>query len=346
MIKYIKIDKNSRKPKYLQIVDSIINNISWGNFGIDSKMPSINSLSEEFYLSRDTVEKAYKILKDRKILVAVRGKGYYISKTTLVTKTNVLFLVNKLSSYKMKVYNSFNERIGVNTVTDLQIYHCEESLFLNLLEKYNSSYDYIVLMLHFKADDFRHITASQKVIKAINKIPSQKLVLLDNDNVRLDQNIIEVYQDFENDIYNALTEGLEKIKNYRKIVLVYPEKSVYPYPKRIVNGFKKFCVNNNLDYEVIDFVFDEILIKKGDLFITIGEDDLVNLIRKIREDEFELGKEIGVLSYNDTQLKDLLGISVISTDMKSMGVTAARMILEGKKGKVKNPFKFIDRKSI
>ncbi len=61
IIKHIKIDENSRIPKYKQIVDSIIHNISTGQFKIDDKVPSINTFSKEFYLSRDTVEKAYNI---------------------------------------------------------------------------------------------------------------------------------------------------------------------------------------------------------------------------------------------------------------------------------------------
>jgi DNA-binding transcriptional regulator YhcF (GntR family) len=346
MIKYIEIDEDSRKPKYLQIVDAVTNNISLGNFEMDAKMPSINSLSEAFYLSRDTVEKAYKILKDRKIIVSVRGKGYYISKTKLISKTNILFLVNKLSSYKLQIYNSFNNNIGANSHTDLQIYHCDESLFLNLLEKNKGAYDYYVIMSHFKSEDLKHITAPEKVVKAINKISKEKLVILDNINLGLNGGIVEIYQDFENDIYNALLDGFHKIKNYKKVVLVYPEKSIYPYPKRIVHGFKKFCIEKALGFEIIDEVVEEIVLKKGDLFITIGEDDLVNLIRQIREDEFELGNEIGVLSYNDTPLKELLGISVISTDIKAMGATAAQMILNNKKGKVKNSFNFIDRLSM
>jgi len=49
-------------------------------------------LSEEFYLSRDTVEKAYKILKERKIITSVIGAGHYISRTNLNSKINILFL--------------------------------------------------------------------------------------------------------------------------------------------------------------------------------------------------------------------------------------------------------------
>tara|TARA_B100000809_G_scaffold213192_1_gene217436 strand:- start:7251 stop:8297 length:1047 start_codon:yes stop_codon:yes gene_type:complete len=346
MIKYIEIDENSRKPKYLQIVDSVTNNISSENFEMDAKMPSVNSLSETFYLSRDTVVKAYKILIERKIIVSVRGKGCYISETKLISKTNILFLVNKLSSYKLQIYNSFNNNIGANSHTDLQIYHCDESLFINFLEKYIDAYDYYVIMSHFKSEDFKYTATPQKVINAIKKIPKEKLIMLDDVNLEMDGEILEIYQDFENDIYNALLDGFHKIKNYKNLVLLYPEKSIYPYPKSIVHGFKKFCIENTLEYEVIDEIFDDIILKRGDLFITIGEDDLVMVIQQIREFEFEIGTEIGVLSYNDTPLKELLDISVISTDMKKMGTTAAQMILNKKKMKVKNPFHFIDRGSM
>ncbi len=61
------------------------------------------------------------------------------------------------------------------------------------------------------------------------------------DNIKLDMEgeIIKIYQDFENDIYNALKEGLSKINKYKKLILVYPEKAVYPYPRRILTWIQK-----------------------------------------------------------------------------------------------------------
>jgi DNA-binding transcriptional regulator YhcF (GntR family) len=346
MFKYLKIDENSRIPKYRQIVDSVINNISNGNLKIDEKIPSINSFSEEFLLSRDTVEKAYQILKERKIITSIRGKGYYITRTKLISKVNILFLINKLSAYKMRIYNSFINTIGGNSHTDLHIYHCDNSLFVNLIEKNINAYDYYVIMPHFKTDDLKHISYTDEAVKAINMIPKNKLVLMDNNKLDIEGDFIEIYQDFENDIYNALKEGLTKISRYGKMILVYPENAVYPYPRRILHGFRKFCVEHKIDFEVIDEIYDDIILKKGDLFITIEETDLVNLVNQIRDKEFLLGVEIGVISYNDTPLKELLGITVISTDFKAMGETASRMILNKEKGKIKNPFNFIDRNSL
>lgn len=344
MFKFIQIDENSRNPKYKQIVDSIIGNISNGNLKMDEKIPSINMLSEEFYLSRDTVEKAYSILKDRKIITSIRGKGFYITRTKLISKVNILFLINKLSTYKLKIYNSFINRIGSTSHTDLHIYHCDETLFLNLMEKSLNAYDYFIIMPHFKTDDLKHVDFTPLAEKAINKIPKEKLLILDNKQMNNDSDII--YQDFENDIYNALKEGYHKISKYKKLFLAYPSKSLYPFPLGILHGFRRFCVEYKLDFEIIDEIYQDIILKKGDLFITIEESDLVNLVNQIREDEFDLGQDIGVISYNDTPLKDLLGITCISTDFKIMGETAANMILNNEKGKIKNPFNFIDRKSV
>lgn len=47
-IDFIDVNKNSRVPMYQQIVDSIINNISNGNIKLNDKLPSINSISEDF----------------------------------------------------------------------------------------------------------------------------------------------------------------------------------------------------------------------------------------------------------------------------------------------------------
>lgn len=346
MIDLIKIDEDSRVPKYKQIVDGILSNIGNGNLKINQKIPSINSFSEEFYMSRDTVEKAYNILKERKIITSIRGKGYYITQTKLVSKVNVLFLYNKLSSYKMATYNSFINTIGANAHTDLQIYHCDESLFLSLLDKSEGAYDYYIITTHFKTEDLKHSSYTDAVIEAINKIPKEKLIIMDNIKLGINNDVTKIYQDFENDIYGALKEGLDKIQQYNRAILVYPSKAVYPYPRRILHGFKKFCAEFEINYEILDEIYDDIILKKGDLFITIEESDLVNLVKQIRDIKMKLGKHIGIISYNDTPLKELLGISVMSTNFKIMGETAARMILNNEIGEYKVPFNFIYRKSI
>lgn len=345
MFSFISINEDSRIPKYQQVANAIIQNISNGNLVIDQKIPSINRFSEEFYLSRDTVEKAYNILKERNIISSIKGKGYYVTRTKLISKVNILFLVNKLSSYKLRIYNSFIDSAGPNCHTDLHIYHCDESLFLNLIAKNKSAYDYFVIMPHFKTEKSTHVSYTEKVKKTLKEIPKEKLVIIDNLKSGMEAGSIGVFQDFENDIYEALKEAYPKMKKYKNLILFYPTKTVYPYPKRILHGFRKFCFEHSIDFEYLEEVYEDMILKKGDLFVTIEESDLVNLIKRVREDEYILGEEIGVISYNDTPLKELLGITVVSTDFKIMGETAAKMIIDKKKGQFKVPFNFIDRKS-
>jgi len=342
----IRIDQESRIPKYRQIVNSIIADIERGALTIGQRVPSINEFSEEHYLSRDTVEKAYNVLKEKKIIVSAKGKGYYVARHVLPSKINVLFLLNKLSSYKLRIFNSFVNSLGQNAQVDLTIYHCDPKIFLGSLRENMGRYDYYIVMPHFKDETNGYQVTNAEVLDALRKIPEDKLLILDNYLPALDRNVASVYQDFKMDIYDALQEANELLKRYKKLILVYPRKTLYPHPLDIINGFQKFCSDFNFSFEVLDEIYPDMELRPHDAYVIIEEMDLVNLVKQIRDKNFVLGKDIGIISYNDTPLKDLLGITVISTDFQVMGETAAYMILKKKKEVVKNVFSFINRNSI
>src|SRR6187401_828145 len=142
----IRIDHESRIPKYLQIVNSITEDIERDILSIGQRIPSINEISEEYYLSRDTVEKAYNVLKEKKIIVSAKGKGYYVARHVLPSKINVLVLLNKLSSYKLRIFNSLVNSLGNNAKVDLTIYHCDPKIFLTTLEENMGKYDHYIVM--------------------------------------------------------------------------------------------------------------------------------------------------------------------------------------------------------
>ncbi len=343
--KIIKIDPNARIPKYRQVVDSIKDGIVLGKLKLNQKIPSINSLSEEFLLSRDTVEKAYGILKESKIIQPVRGKGFYISRADLNVDTKVIFLINKLSVYKMIIYNAFVEKMQGVARVDLHIYHCDEDLFYNLVSKNLGLYDYYVVMPHFKTANLKYISFTDKVLESLRKVPKERLVILDNKITPI-KGFIEIYQDFENDLYNSLKWFLPKIRKYKRLILTYRQKSDYPYPKRILHGFRKFCVEVNMDFEILDEIYEDTILKQGDLFMVLGEADLVNLLKQVRKEKIQLGKDLGIISFNETPLKELLNIAVVSTDFKAMGQMTAEMILTKTEGSLKNHYKHIDRASL
>jgi len=343
----ININERSRVPKYKQVIDSIINDISTGVLPVGEKIPSINELSELCYLSRDTVEKAYRQLKERKIIVSAPGKGFYIAKSDNIAQINILLMVNKPSYYKMMVYNSFADAVGLEANVTMCVFHNDEVLFLNTLEQGLHTYDFFVIQPHFRDKNMNHVCFTNKVVRMLDAIPRDKLLLLDNTKPGIRGRYSAISQDFKNDIYYALLEGLDKIRKYDKIILVYPRKIINPYPLGILEGFKTFCADHHLDYEILSEIYDDMeLQNQKDVYVTIQERDLVNLVRQVNKESLTLGKDLGIISYNETPLKELLGITVISTDFKAMGEAAADMFANKKKEQIKNPFYYIERNSL
>lgn len=338
----LRIDGESRIPKYRQIINSIINDIKRGSLSVGQRIPSINEISEEYYLSRDTVEKAYGYLKEKQIIVSARGKGYYVARADLSSKISILFLLNKLSAYKLQIYNAFVGGLGSVAQVDLAVYHGDPCTLHHILEEATGRYDHYVLMPHFATSG---PGSMQQVLELLRRIPDDKLLIIDNDLPELGREVAAVYQDFRMDLYDALQDGQARLCSYRKLILVFPKRQLYPYPAEIVQGFKQFCHDFKFEFSVLEEIRNNMELTPGAAYITIEESDLVSLVKLVRETNLKLGDDIGVISYNDTPLKDLLGITVISTDFKAMGETAAYMILRKKKEKVKNVFSFIDRQS-
>jgi DNA-binding LacI/PurR family transcriptional regulator len=116
--------------------------------------------------------------------------------------------------------------------------------------------------------------------------------------------------------------------------------------REIISGFEMFCKQNHLQYDIL-LGNSELELKEKDLYIIIDDDDLAEFIKICREKHFGIGSDIGIISYNETVLKEVLaeGITVISTDFSYMGKKLANMILTKEMAKIKNPFKMIRRKS-
>ena len=88
------------------------------------------------------------------------------------------------------------------------------------------------------------------------------------------------------------------------------------------------------------------MVKKGNIYIAITEPELATLIRNIKATQFTIGTDIGIFSLNETALKELLDITVITTDFKQMGITAANLLREGCMKHIKIPSLVIKRNSL
>jgi len=336
MLENLIIDKNKETPIYYQIADAIMMQIEKGTLKDGVALPSINVFNERFSVARETVEKAYTELKKRGYVSSVKGRGYFI-KSANFNKVKILLIFNKISSFKKIVYYSFINALKDAAKVDLEIHHYNPQILNDIIDKNIGKYHYYVIMPHFDGN------AKPKLYtKIIQRIPKDELLLLDKrlPTIPCDK---AVYQDFQNDILNILRESGGDLKKYASLTLLFPEEA--NHPKEITEGIQTYCAETNKSFKVL-MDAKVIPLRKGSLFIVISDDDLVALIQQIRMSPFKIGKDIGIISFNETPLKSLLDVTVVSTDFDLMGKTAAELILKGKNASVKNPFYIIKRGSI
>ena len=326
-----------KMPKYKQIVQSVIADIERGVLKNGDQLPSISELSIEHYLARDTVEKAYRELRERGFITSVQGKGYYVQARGS-DKLKILLVFNKLSSYKKEIYYAFLETLGDRATVDLQIHHYNLGLFQEIIERSLGKYNYYVVMPHFTLDSDKELYRS-----ILASIPPQELVLLDRDVPELQAECPRVFQDFDKDIFNALVNLQDLLAKYERLTLILPSDA--NHPEALPWGFRSFCLSRNKEFSVVENAKNEIL-EAGTAYVVIRETDLVELVKKVRQTSFLQGREIGIISFNETPLKELLGMTVITTDFAAMGRTAATLLLEKQRVKVHNPFYTIRRGSL
>ena len=93
---------------------------------------------------------------------------------------------------------------------------------------------------------------------------------------------------------------------------------------------------------------EDFIPQKGEAYLILDDRDLIVLIKKVKELNLEIGKDVGIISYNDTLLKEIVegGITTISTDFKQMGKRLAEMIAKNEKLNIENPNALIIRNSL
>lgn len=336
--KLIYFDDFSVTPKYQQLANCITKAIEDGKLSVGDVLPSINELSFHFEICRDTAEKGYKQLKTQGIIGSVPGKGYFISNTDIDSTARVFLMFNKLSPHKKLIYDAFVKTLGKNVTVDFYVYNNDLALFKKLLNNSAAEYNYFVIIPHF-------IEGEDKAPQIINQIDKNKLILLDKIIPGVTGEFSAVYENFEKDIYRALEQALPKLKKYNTIKIIFPENSYYP--DEIIKGFILFCKQYAFSYKVVHDIRNETL-EKGEVYINLMDDDLVSIIEMIIVSKLKLGKDIGVISYNETPLKKIIlnGITTMSTDFEAMGIEAANIVKSGKKMKTEVAFKLTQRASL
>lgn len=297
---------------------------------------SINEFSAKYKVARDTVEKAYKELKTAGYIISVRNKGYFVAGKSGGRK-KILLIFNKLSSYKKEVYYGFLDTVGDKALVDLQVHHYNASLLREIIANNTGNYHAYVLMPHFDRRETK-----KNYLEIIRGLPQDKLLLLDKRVPEL-KGVKAVFQDFKQDIYEALLSADDLLAKYKSITIVFPADSNHPV--EIINGIKEYCELKKKGFLKVNDV-SEAPIAKGTVYIFITDEDMAAVMKELKKRVYRPGIDIGIISFNETVLKELLDITVITTDFEQMGRTAAEMVLNNTSAQVRNPFRIIRRESL
>ncbi|MEV3990252.1 GntR family transcriptional regulator [Streptomyces sp. NPDC049837] len=79
------LDPLSARPLYVQLADIIARKIASGELAPDRPIPSENHLAGEYGVARLTARRATQELRERGLVVTVRGKGSFVVEQPPVT---------------------------------------------------------------------------------------------------------------------------------------------------------------------------------------------------------------------------------------------------------------------
>ncbi len=326
----IHINSESPVPKFQQLADEIMDAINNKKLIVGDPLPSVNTLINNCFVSRDTVVKAYNLLKSRGIIESYPQKGYFVS----CNSGRIFLFLDTFKAYKEVLYDSFRGALSREYAIDLNFHHYDIEVFEKLLNDSMGKYSKYIIM------SFDH----PRVKEICSKIDKNKLLIIDW-NIHMPDGASFIIQDFEKGLSTALNEINGCITKYKQVVLLYP---AYTYhPDVIIESVRYFSEQNNLLFK-IDSKTTKLNPKPGELYISVSDRALARLLDAVDACSLKLGEEVGIISYNETPMKKYIqsGISVISTDFNSMGIHAAEFVNTGIHKEIIIPTKLIKRNSI
>ena len=174
------IDFNSDIPKYQQLVNAINDALSNNTLSNGEALPSVNVICKDYKLSRDTVFKAYTILKENGVVESVPNKGYYVANDT----RKVLLVLDTFKAYKEVLYHAFVNNLPKKVIVDVQFHHYNINNFKTILNNSKGKYFKYVVM------PFDH----KEVSSVLSDFDDDKLLLIDwNINSKTTNNFVNKF---------------------------------------------------------------------------------------------------------------------------------------------------------
>lgn len=317
-----------------KIVSAITESVRNGEIATGHAIPSINSAAKKFNVARKTVVRAYNVLIRQGIIESRPKRGYFVVNRRPDVKLKILFVVHSLNAYLEVFYNEFRELVKDECEIELFFHHYNIKILEMILNRNSSGFDLFII------SSFDH----PRIPNVIGRIPAGKILIISR-NDRIENKYNSIVQDFYEGTYRSLKSACTRIRRYNKFYLSFPENS--GHPRTLETGFVKFCTDHYIPYKIEDSL-KNVQIRKGDAYLVIDDSDLIKLLKTCKIRNWNPGEDIGVISYNETPLKEVIrdGISVISCSFKSMAQEMAEFIKNRISVQKIIPINYIKRNSL
>jgi DNA-binding transcriptional regulator YhcF (GntR family) len=321
--------KGSTKIQIL--LNAITGAIENGTFNSGDALPSVNELSRQSGYSRDTVVKAYRLLRERSLVESVPAKGIFVTGKS----QRIFMLLDDFSAFKEQLYQAFRANIPGTWTVDLLFHHYNEGVYEQLVMNAAGRYSMYIIMN----------ISNRSIHPVLKKINPSRLLLLDMGTTQRPE-ISYLLQNFDNAVTGCLEKSLPLLRKYHEIIMIYSRQKT-PHPSETADAVSHFCKQNGFGFTLLPG-FDILRFRKGQMYLVIKENDLVDIVKASRDRNFRPGSEIGILAYNETPMKEIAanGISTISVNFTEMGIKAADFVVNKQKIQEILPTSLIIRNSL
>ena len=315
----INLHRNSKISIQQQLINHFCNLISNNKLKEGEPLPSINQISNELNISRDTIFKAYRELKKLSIIDSAPAKGYYVNKK----HKKILLCIDNINQYKNSFYNTFRKNIPAEFAIDMVFHQNNKIIFENIINEKSDFYDTYVVVNPYNVNF--------SINKSLKKIDISKLILLDypikNWNGFDQEKFSYIFQNFDQAIYEELHKLKDTILKYSSFGLI--QSLDQQCPSITSEYFIRFCYDSEIPCNIYNSLVNK-TIKKGEAFFVFNESDLFSLLGICKKQNLSIGSDVGIIAFKDCPLYEFIGngICSISIDYEKMGILTAKSIIE------------------
>jgi len=300
----LSVEESSSMPKYMQIVNVVLSDIENGIFKAGEMIPSINETSSEFYISRDTVEKAYKKLKEIGIIGSVRGKGYYVTTSSPGQGKKVMVVTEHFGNETRYLFDKLKQTFTKSGGVEIYFHAGNPELLKKSIQNHIGLYDYYIVLSNPQNHSF-------EMREAVGIIPASKLIYIQK-SADLNREVFAVFEYDETQLRNKLNELADVFNRYKRIHVGVPGNTVFG---TLYDGVLNYFLDNGIQFELIPDIVD-MDVREGDLYITGCDEELYAVLNETTSKKFIPGQDVGVIGLTDSPLIEFIGggITVISAD--------------------------------